>query len=119
MFDFLNDVGNYEDRVVGHYDGKNGLVVDTCRVSDGAKLYETAIEHPEYHDGKWVIVEAYDTPDEALFGHGKWMQIMTRKILPTELVDCANSTISQMLGAVDPSKMRFPRQRPKQLEAPD
>jgi hypothetical protein len=86
----------------------DGLYVDTAAVSDGDHPYETAVAHPDYNDGEMIIVEAYDTKKEAQVGHVKWVERMTTN-LPEELVDCANSHISQMIDALAPDKMRFPR----------
>lgn len=97
LFDFLNDMYNYDSRKIDRYDDEDkGLCIDTCRVSDGEQDYETAVAHPEYHDGKFVIVEAYDTPEEAQIGHNKWIDIMTAENLPEELVDCCNAEIGQL-----------------------
>ena len=97
MFNFLSMADNYEERKVAHDDFDWGMI-DTCYVNDGDKDYETAVEHKKYNAGKMVIVEAYDTKDEAIAGHKKWVQIMTAKVLPKKLKDCANSYISQFIG---------------------
>ncbi len=87
LFDFLKDADNYEDRKVDRYDGKNGLCIDTVRVSDSDKPYETGIKHLSYNDGDWVIVEMYDTKEDAQTGHDIWVKKMTADKLPDELVD--------------------------------
>ena len=76
LFDFLEMSGNYEERKVANYsEGK--LVVDTCAVTDSSKPYETGITHPDYKDGDWIVVELYDTKEQALEGHDKWVKKMT------------------------------------------
>lgn len=97
MFGFLQDAGNYEQRKVGCDDFEWGFI-STAAVSDGAKPYETAVQHKQYGDGNMVIVEAYDTKAEATKGHAKWVATMTADVLPKVLKDCCNSDISQ-LGA--------------------
>jgi len=107
MFNFLGMIGNYEMRKVANFcDGI--LEVDTASVTDGAHPFETAVAHPDFNDGKWVIVEAYDTKEAAQIGHDKWVKKMTTDI-PDELVDCQNSQISQMIGVLDVEDLKFKR----------
>ncbi len=97
MFGFMEMMGNYDDRKVDRYDSENGLeMVDTCSVTDGRKPFETAVEHPDYNDGEMIIVECYDTKEEAQKGHNKWAQLIKANNLPYVLTDCRNSEISQM-----------------------
>lgn len=100
MFDFFGMIGNYEDRKVAHDEAEGGLVIDTAEVNDGNKRYETAVSHPEYNDDKWVIVEAYDTKEEAAAGHERWKKIMTTDPLPEALKDCCNAEIAQFTDAL-------------------
>ena len=95
MFDFIGMMSNHEDRVVANYE-EGELIVDTALVTDGEHIYETAIQHPEYNKGKWVVVEAYDDTASAQAGHEKWVKIMTADALPDELSECMNSGISQL-----------------------
>ena len=107
MFDFILDMGNYNDRVVGRFDDdRSGLMVSTCRVSDGVHPIETAVKHPDYNDGKMVIVEGYDDPESARAGHEMWVEVMTHDPLPYELIDCRNSELTQVIHSTD---MVFPR----------
>ena len=67
MFEFLQDIGNYEDRKVGK-DEVNDFVISTVYTSDEG--YETAIidengTHP---------VERYSDIIEAKEGHQKWIK---------------------------------------------
>ena len=97
MFDFLSMKDNRTERIVDNYN--NGeCQVDTCYVNDGSHDYETGISHPSYDYGSWIIVEAYDTRDEAQAGHDKWVKIMQTDPLPEKLTDCHNAKISQLLG---------------------
>lgn len=85
-----------ESRRVGLYE-KDGLFVSTVKVSDGQKPYETAVEHAEYNGGEMVIVEAYDTFEQSVEGHQKWVNIMTTEPLPMQLADCHNSAIGRLI----------------------
>lgn len=108
MFNFIEMDGTYDDRKVGRYDN-GGVSVSTARVNDGRKPFETAIRHPYYNSGRWVVVECYDTKEEAEHGHEKWIEVITTEPLPDKLVDCANSMISQ-LGDVVGLEMEFPKE---------
>jgi len=107
MFNFLSMANDYSDRAVDRYEA-DGMIIDTAYVTDGDKSYETGICHPEYNKGNWVIVEAYDTKDEAKEGHSKWVAKMTSANLPASLKYCQNAGISQLFGDVDGS-LEFPR----------
>jgi len=95
MFDFMSMVGTHNDRKIDRYE-KDGLFIDTCRVNDGKQPYETAVEHPAYNGGNMVIVEAYDTKEEAQEGHDEWVKKMTAPELPAQLVDCMNAHITDL-----------------------
>lgn len=96
MFDFINMIGNHEQRKIDQYN--NGkLCIDTCMVTDSDEPYETGIVHPNYNNNEWVIVEMYGTKEEAQKGHNKWIKIMTAKELPSELKDVSTSTIKKMV----------------------
>lgn len=80
MFGFLNMMGNYEERKVARWpDSEEEWIVDTAAVCDSAQPFETAIQHPRYNSGSMVIVELYDTKEEAKIGHDKWVEIMSAK----------------------------------------
>lgn len=66
MFDFLQDVGNYNSRKVADKIEVNGLIVSTAYSSDEG--YETAvIDREGIHP-----VERYTSKQEAIKGHEKW-----------------------------------------------
>lgn len=92
IFDFMQDFGNHDERKVDTY--KEGdLFVDTCAVSDSTKPYETAVAHLRYNEGKMLIVELYDTKEEAQVGHDKWVKIMTAEKLPNAIEDVSTSNL--------------------------
>jgi len=101
MFDFLSMADNYEDRAVACYE-VGDLIIDTCLVTDSKQAYETGIKHPLYNDGTWVIVEMYDTAEEAQKGHDKWVEAMTKDKLPDSLTDVSTSGTKQLLETMCP-----------------
>ena len=102
MFDFLF-AADYSSRVVGRDDFDWGFV-STASVTDGDHPYETAVSSRLYEDedgetDSMIIVEAYDSHEDAEAGHAKWVEIMTSESPPNELIDCENAAIGQLLGA--------------------
>lgn len=97
MLDFLSMASNREQCKVDNYEGEDGLVIDTCAVSDSEKPYETGVCHPAYNGGDWIIVELYDTKKEAQIGHMKWEKLMTADTLPENLTDVSSAKIAQLL----------------------
>lgn len=97
MFGFLFDKHNYEQRKVARFE-QHDIIVSTAAVSDGSQPYETGVYHPRYNDGKCIIVEAYDTIEEARIAHVKWVAVFTNKKLPKTVVDVPNAYIARMLG---------------------
>lgn len=98
FFNFLQDMGNYQDRKVDRFESDD-LIVSTARVSDGLQPYETAIAHRYYNDGNLIAVQGYDSKQEAQDGHDKWVKIMTDENLPDSLTECANAEMAaQFLG---------------------
>lgn len=99
MFEFFAMMGNYEDRKVARHES-NGMIVDTAAVTDSAQPFETAVSHPSYNGGKWVIVELYDTKELAKTGHKKWVKKMTKGKLPKSLRDVSTASIANMRDLV-------------------
>jgi len=67
MFEFLQDIGNYDSRKIARDTSECGIIVSTAHTSDEG--YETALldsngVHP---------VERYSLEEEALKGHYKWL----------------------------------------------
>lgn len=93
---FSDMMENYEERKVDNFEGKNGLNVDTCSVTDSEKDYETGIMHNAYNNGDWIIVELYDTKEQAQKGHKKWVKKMTAKKLPNTLRDISTAEIAKV-----------------------
>ena len=100
IFGCFDDFNNRKERKVDNYtDGE--LIVDTCAVSDSDKPFETGIIHPSYADGKWIIVELYDTKEEALAGHVRWVKTMTAKELPRVLEDVSTCFFADIVRTAD------------------
>lgn len=98
MFDFMfmtpEPVARFE---LPDLFGRQGLIIDTAGgMDDSLHPYETAVSHPEYNNGDWVIVASYDTEDEAYKGHEKWIKIMTADSLPVELIDISTASIARL-----------------------
>ncbi len=93
MSDFRSMAFDYEGRKVDRY--KVGdLFVSTVRVTDSAKPFETGVVHPAYNNNEPIVVELYNTKEEAQEGHNKWVKIMTARKLPWQLVDVGSNGIA-------------------------
>ncbi|MHC4620122.1 MAG: hypothetical protein ACYTEQ_20435 [Planctomycetota bacterium] len=99
MFGFFAMEDTYEERAIARYE-EGDLIVDTCRVTDASQPFETGVCHPAYNGGTWVIVEMYETREEAQAGHDQWVATMTADKLPESLVDVGTAGIAEMLDAV-------------------
>lgn len=55
-----------------------GWTVDTCYAPDN-ECYETGIECSWINNGDWVIVDEYETKEEAEKGHKKWVEQMGKR----------------------------------------
>jgi len=95
LFGFMDMADNYDERAVARHEA-NGLIVDTCLVTDSEKPYETGISHKGYNGGSYVIAEMYNTEEEAQQGHDKWVKIMTADELPKELEDVSSATVAAL-----------------------
>ena len=94
--DLLKMYGAYEMRKVARYED-GSLIVDTVAVTDADQPFETAVSHPSYNDGDWIIVEEYGTKEEAEKGHNRWVQKMTPDGLPDQLVDVSTAWPAKLL----------------------
>lgn len=77
------------------------LVVSTIAPSDNSG-YETAVSHPNYDRGHFIVVEEYSTIEAAKEGHERWVKTMTTLPLPESLVDVGTNmiaTLATILGA--------------------
>lgn len=68
LFDFLQDIGNYEQRKIERTICKNGIIVSTADTTDEG--YETAlIDKNGVHP-----VQRYETMQDAVEGHSTWVE---------------------------------------------
>lgn len=98
MLGFLDMVGNYEERKVEHT-VVNDVIIDTARVTDCDKPYETGICSPHYNDDEWVIVEQYDDFESAKNGHEKWVQVFEKE-LPETVEDVSTCFIATLVRII-------------------
>ena len=84
-------VGNYESRKVDNTE-VNNAVIDTVRITDSVHNYETGVTHPAFNDNAWIIVEEYDTKEQAQKGHDKWVKEFTDK-LPKTIKDISTCEV--------------------------
>ena len=68
MFSFLNDVDNYEDRLVSRDVSNSGITVSTCDTTDEG--FETAL----IDANTTSPVERYKSRKAAEAGHKKWLK---------------------------------------------
>lgn len=76
-------IQSYEKRVVINTVGKN-FVVDTAFTPDTG-LFETGISYDKLNNGRWIIVDEYETKEKAKITHEKWVEYMQKN--PTTLTD--------------------------------
>ena len=110
LFDFLDMVDDYEIRKIGCWkDEERGLFVSTAAVFDSDQPYETAIEHPDYHD-RLIIVEMYESREKAKEGHEKWVKKLQEDDLPETIEDVSTSTAAEFCRAFGNS-LKFTRKK--------
>lgn len=83
--------GALKDQALGNEYWRDGclteswdnIVVDTIMTCFDTGMPETGIQ---INNEPWVIVEQYDTPEEAIQGHAKWIKFM-KENPNVELID--------------------------------
>lgn len=109
MLNFFNMMNDYKSRKVDRYE-QGELFISTASVSDSTYGYETAVRHPQYNDGKLVIVENYASLKDAKLGHQKWVKKMTAAELPDSLKDVGESKLALLLYSSPDAPTRiFPK----------
>lgn len=98
MFEFFSMLGTYEDRKVARYEDGD-IVLSTAWVNDSDRPYETALSHPDYHEGKFIVLQVYDLKEEAEDGHAKWEEIVRNGQLPETLEDVGEAEIAEFARA--------------------
>jgi len=99
MFGFMGMMNDYEDRKIDRFESGEDFFISTVSVNDNTRHpFETAVCHPNYNGGNIVIVEEYDSKDDAQEGHDKWVEIMTAAELPQELKDVSSCDIAEFVN---------------------
>ena len=72
------------------------------RPAEVGAQYETGVSHPQYRGGAIIIVEEYETEQQAEQGHEGWVAAMTSDTLPPQLEDVSLlGTLIQFLAGDD------------------
>lgn len=82
------------------------LVPFDCK---SANTWETAISHPKYNEGNWIIVEEYQGEYDAKTGHDKWVHLLETDTLPNEIEDVGGGIIGKICNALS-GGLKFTRQ---------
>jgi len=98
MFEFFNMLGTYEDRKVARYEDGD-IVLSTAWVNDSDQPYETALSHPAYDGGRFIVLQVYDLKEEAEDGHAKWEEVVRNGQLPETLEDVGEADIAEFVRA--------------------
>ena len=85
MFGWLDMVGNHEQRKVAN-DKTEDFVLDTCLVTDRDWTYETAIAHKDFNGGYWIVLDGFDSKEDAAEMHKEWFRIFTTNC-PEKITD--------------------------------
>lgn len=85
MYGILTMSGNYEERMVANTK-EDDWEVDTVEVTDRSWLYETAVRHPKFRQGSWIVVEGASNIGNAEAMHNRWVEIMRNN--PKIIRDC-------------------------------
>jgi hypothetical protein len=102
IFGFFDMLDNYEDRKIARYEDGD-ILVSTAKITDSAHYtLETAIRHPFYNDGQHIIVETYNTVEDAKVGHERWVKVIQGE-LPESLTDVSNIPITELADIFNPS----------------
>lgn len=97
MFDFLDMLGNYNDRKVARFDSDE-FSIDTAYVTDREHPYETAIAHKKFHAGDWIILGWRDTKEEAQKYHDEMIQFFKDNPDIEYIVDVYDNVVYERKG---------------------
>lgn len=106
LFDFLLKPSKH---IARYKDDGNGIQVSTvfCHdVSDGYN-YETAIQHSRYRDGRILPVESYQSIEDAMVGHHKWICIITSDELPEKIINGSHSDVILLAKQLAPDQFEY------------
>ena len=77
LFGISTMSGNYEERAVAR-DEKEDFTLDTVLVTDRLWTYETAVQHKDFNDNDWIILDGCNDKEEALVIHNKWLEFLKK-----------------------------------------
>lgn len=81
---------------LGYTEYGENQVVSTIKAADGDRPYETAVLDTRYNTS-FIVVEAYDTAEEAVKGHDHWVSVMSTNP-PASLVENMNGFCGAFKG---------------------
>ena len=111
LFGFLDMDNNYEQRKVSNT-VINNVEIDTVLVTDSSKDYETGICSSLYNGNKWVIVELYNTKEQAVIGHNNWVKkFSNKKRFPKFLEDVSTCSSAIFLRNIAPERRIKPKKQ--------
>jgi len=90
LTEITSNLGTQEERKIARFEGYTEgilLYVDTCAMYNSFAAFETAISYLKFNRGGWVIVQGYNTREQAVEGHEYWIKKLTTLPLPTSLFD--------------------------------
>ena len=86
MFEWLDMIGNYEQRKVANF--KNDIFeIDTAYVTDRTQPYETAIRHKNFNYNNWIVLGWSSTKEQAQEDHDKWIERFLNSPYPEKITD--------------------------------
>ncbi len=97
MVEFVTMFHTYDRRKVARDEYDWGYI-STAKVIDSIRPYETAIKHKKYQN-RLIIVEKYDSAEDAGKGHKVWVKRMSATVLPTSLQGVSDCDIVQMAAS--------------------
>ena len=75
LFGIITMSGNYEERKVAN-DKRERFILDTARVTDRPWTYETAVQHKDFNNNDWIILDGTNDLEEAKEVHQKWLKTL-------------------------------------------
>lgn len=75
LYGIATMTGNYDDRKVAN-DEREEFILDTAKVTDRPWIYETAVQHKDFNNNDWIILDGTDDLEEAKEIHQKWLKTL-------------------------------------------
>ena len=87
----------------------SSTLVSTILAPDTNK-YETCILDSKYNNGQAIVVQEYETEEEALIGHNNWV-LKIRETSPEIIVDVSSNPFAKLYDFVDDESWRINREK--------